>query len=223
MSALQFLHLMESQGAAAHGYVRALAIAHGLPQRAPLMDAVHLLAIFHNGRPLFAHMVDMVVRQVHRHCSAPQALAQWQKQVTAALEEDRRWLMELMLYLGPSPYKRRRFAGEEKMRGLRSHIVTMLQSERQMSAMGAMICLAQRSDILRLALNNGFGGSDLAHPSDGHPALRSCTHNLTLAMLAAPLEDPKSARALAFGIDQMALLFSHLLDILEARQAHSLP
>ena len=220
---LHFLHQMEQLGAAVHGYMQALAMAPTLPHAAPVADAVHLLTLLHHARPLLAHLVDHVVHRTHPHCAEPQALAQWQAQVCAALEEDRRWLMDLMLHFGPSPFVAARQSGEQKIHSLRRYIVTMLQSDRCDCALGAMICLAQQSDMLRLALNNGFAGTPLAHPADGTPALRSASHKLVLALISGPLECPSRARALAFGVQQMAQLFTDLLTLLEARQAHGLP
>jgi len=177
----------------AHPHAARLAAAAGGPMVA---DAVHFFTLLHGARP-----------------SAPTVAAAstcepWIERFATAFERERAWLARAAVTAGP-PRRPELTRHETLIRAQRDAMLTLARSERAGCALGAVAALAADWSAVRQSLSCDGPATEL------DPAV--------VDAVAAAALTPSSRRAIGFGMAQMLAVHRGLWDLLEAREAASLP
>ncbi len=199
--------LIAIQGSAIHPHVQAMAAAasdHGARPMASLADAAHYLCLLH-GR--FPGVVDHAATRC-----ADNAARQWLLQACEAFADERAYLTQISVALGPVPST----AGQNNCDSAvlqQRHALDMLsQSDRRGCAMGAAIALVLDWAGVRRLLDMAALRVGLEPPS--------CTLPGTAESFAVAREiavDENVSRAIHFGARQLLNQHRGLWELMRAR------
>lgn len=176
-----------------HPHVARLAAAHSEDPRRA--EALHFFALLHAERPSAA----TVAAAVDPH--------PWVARFATQFEGDRAWLARAAVAAG-APRRLDLTRHEMLVRAQRDAMLTLAKSDRLGCALGAVAGLAVDWPAVRAALSG-----DAAREADPR----------VLEAIAGAALTPQARRAIGFGLVQMLAVHRNLWDLLEARQAASLP
>lgn len=168
-----------------------------------LADAVHLLCALHGHFP-------GLIAVAARHCTGPEA--EWLSEATRGFEVERAFLLRLTAAVGPIPGTPGAAETEASLAAMRHALDTLARSERNGCALGAACALVADWRPVRRMLDRAAARAGLESPLDALPA----EHTL-MVVIGDAARSPATARALAFGSEQMLLQHRALFALLEAR------
>jgi hypothetical protein len=195
---------VRDDGLANHPYVAALLAAQGMKAGRDLADAVHLLCAIHGRYP------GLVAIAAAR--AADTAVGTWLRQVEAAFEIERHYLLRLTASVGPIPSTPGAAQCEASLVAARHAIETLGHSERDGCALGAASALLGDWRAVRPILDRAASRVALDMPT----AVLPSDDDVFAAMDHAAVS-PAPARAMAFGAEQLLLQHRALFKLLEAR------
>jgi hypothetical protein len=193
-----------SEGCARHPHLQSLVEASGRDAGRDLSDAVHLLCSLHGHYP---GLIEIALQR----CPSGPAQA-WLARASEAFERERLYLVRLTASVGPLPSTPGAAETEASLQGARRALETLAQSERQGCAIGAATALVGDWWPIRRVLDRAAARNGVETPAPSLPDEASVV-NVIDGLSATP----SSARALAFGGEQMLLQHRALFDLLEAR------
>jgi len=192
------------QGSARHNYLTALLEASGRHSGRDLADAVHLLCSLHGRYP---GLIELALQR------CPKGPAQdWLSRASDAFERERLYVVRLTSAVGPMPSTPGAAETEAGLVAARHALETLAMSEREGCALGAATALVGDWWPIRRLLDRAATGVGVESPAPSLPDEASI-----VAVIEEGAETPASARALAFGGEQLLLQHRALLDLLEAR------
>ena len=181
--------------AASRCHPHAARVAAMISDHPALAEAVHFFALLHAERP----SVATVAAAVDPH--------PWVARFATAFEDERNWLGRAAVKVA-APRRGDLSRHEMLVRGQRDAMLTLARSDRAGCALGAVAALACDWPALRMVLSRApVGDLDVS----------------VLDALTAAATSPVARRAIGFGVAQMMAVHRNLWDLLEARQAASLP
>ena len=192
------------EGCARHPHLNALLEASGPHAGRDLADAVHLLCSIHGRYP------GLVEMALHRCPAGP--IHEWLARASESFERERLYLVRLTSAVGPLPSTPGAAETESSLVGARHALETLALSERGGCALGAATALVGDWWPIRRLLDRAASRAGVEAPSPSLPDEAS-----VVEVIEASAENPSSARALAFGGEQMLLQHRALFDLLEAR------
>ena len=193
-------------GCARHPHLNALLESSGPHSGRDLADAVHLLCSIHGRYP---GLIQIALER----CSSPE-LASWLERASDAFERERLYLVRLTSSVGPMPSTPGAAETEASLVAARHALETLATSERNGCAVGAATALVGDWWPIRRLLDRAAARGGLDCPPPSLPDESS-----VVTVIESASENPASARALAFGGEQLLLQHRALFDILEARAA----
>ena len=193
-------------GCARHPHLNALLESSGPHSGRDLADAVHLLCSIHGRYP---GLIQIALER----CSSPE-LAYWLERASDAFERERLYLVRLTSSVGPMPSTPGAAETEASLVAARHALETLSTSERNGCAVGAATALVGDWWPIRRLLDRAAARGGLDCPPPSLPDESS-----VVTVIESASESPASARALAFGGEQLLLQHRALFDILEARAA----
>jgi hypothetical protein len=208
---VQALNVAEAQlariageGCARHPYLNALLEASGRHAGRDLADAVHLLCSLHGRYPGLFEIA------LQRCPKGP--LQDWLARASEGFERERLYLVRLTSAVGPRPSTPGAAETESSLVAARHALETLAMSERQGSALGAATALIGDWWPIRRLLDRAGTRAGTEPPAPSLPDELS-----VVAAIESAAATPASARALAFGGEQLLLQHRALFDLLEAR------
>ena len=194
------------EGCARHSHVSALLEAVGPHSGRDLSDAVHLLCSLHG------HYPGLIQIALER---GPQGSTHsWLQHAADSFERERLYLVRLTSAVGPLPSTTGSAETEASLVAARHALETLATSERTGCALGAATALVGDWWPIRRLLDRAATRAGLDCPPPSLPDEAS-----VVAAIDEVSANPSSARALAFGAEQLLLQHRALFDILEARAA----
>lgn len=193
-----------SEGCARHPHLNSLVEASGRDAGRDLSDAVHLLCSLHGHYP---GLVELAVQR----CPSGPAQA-WLVRASEAFERERLYLVRLTAAVGPLPSTPGAAETEASLQSARRALETLAQSERQGCALGAATALVGEWWPIRRVLDRAAARVGVESPAPSLPDESSI-----VAVIDSLAGSVASARALAFGGEQLLLQHRALFDLLEAR------
>ena len=191
-------------GSARHNYLNALLEASGRHSGRDLADAAHLLCNLHGRYP---GLIELALQR------CPKGTAhEWLARASDAFERERLYVVRLTSAVGPMPSTPGAAETEASLVAARHALETLAMSERDGCALGAATALVGDWWPIRRLLDRAATRVGIESPA---PSLPDEASVLTVIEHGAPT--PASARALAFGGEQLLLQHRALLDLLEAR------
>jgi hypothetical protein len=191
-------------GSARHNYLNALLEASGRHSGRDLADAVHLLCNLHGRYP---GLIEMALQ------SCPKGAAQdWLQRASDAFERERLYVVRLTSAVGPLPSTPGAAETEASLVAARHALETLAMSERDGCALGAATSLVGDWWPIRRLLDRAATRVGIESPAPSLPDEAS-----VVAVIEQGTATPASARALAFGVEQLLLQHRALFDLLEAR------
>lgn len=191
-------------GSARHNYLNALLEASGRHSGRDLADAVHLLCSLHGHYP---GLIEMALQR------CPKGAAQeWLAHASDAFERERLYVVRLTAAVGPLPSTPGSAETEAGLVAARHALETLAMSERDGCALGAATALVGDWWPIRRLLDRAAARVGIESPAPSLPDEAS-----VVAVIDHCAAAPASARALAFGGEQLLLQHRALLDLLEAR------
>ena len=170
-----------------------------------LADAVHLLCSLHGRYP---GLIEIALQR------CPKGPAQeWLDRASEAFERERLYLVRLTSAVGPLPSTPGAAETESSLVAARHALETLAMSERNGCALGAATALVGDWWPIRRLLDRAAARVGIEGP--GAVAARRSFGDRRSSI--APPRAPASARALAFGGEQLLLQHRALFDLLEAR------
>lgn len=192
------------EGCVRHPYLNSLLEASGRHAGRDLADAVHLLCSLHGRYP---GLIEMALQR------CPKGPAQdWLARASEAFERERLYLVRLTSAVGPMPSTPGAAETESSLMAARHALETLAMSERNGCALGAATALVGDWWPIRRLLDRASARAGTEAPA---PSLPDEPSVLTVIDMGA--DTPASARALAFGGEQLLLQHRALFDLLEAR------
>lgn len=192
------------EGCARHPYLNALLETSGRHSGRDLADAVHLLCNLHGRYP---GLVEIALQR------CPKGPAhEWLSRASEGFERERLYVVRLTAAVGPLPSTPGAAETEASLAAARHALETLAMSERNGCALGAATALVGDWWPIRRLLDRAAARVGTEAPA---PSLPDEPSVVTIIELAA--ETPASARALAFGGEQLLLQHRALFDLLEAR------
>jgi len=192
------------EGCARHTYLNALLEASGRHSGRDLADAVHLLCHLHGHYP---GLIEVALQR------CPKGPVQgWLSRASEGFERERLYLVRLTSAVGPLPSTPGAAETESSLVAARHALETLAMSERNGCALGAATALVGDWWPIRRLLDRAAARVGTESPAPSLPDEAS-----VVAIIAAGAEAPPSARALAFGGEQLLLQHRALFDLLEAR------
>ena len=192
------------QGIARHPYLNALLEASGPHSGRDLADAIHLLCHLHGNHP---GLVGMALER-----SPPGTVRVWFERASDAFERERLYLVLLTAAVGPIPSTPGAAQTEATLSAARHALETLAMSERGGCALGAATAMVGDWWPIRRILDRAAGRAGIECPAPSLP-----DENSVIGAINAFADSPVSARALAFGGEQLLLQHRGLFDLLEAR------
>src|SRR5437764_9972505 len=193
-----------ADGCARHQYLNALLEAAGGHSGRDLADAVHLLCSLHGHYPGLIEIAG-------QRC--PKGVAQeWLTRASDAFERERLYVVRLTAAVGPLPSTPGAAETEASLVAARHALETLAMSERNGCALGAATAFVGDWWPIRRLLDRAAARVGIESPAPSLPDEAS-----VLAVIEQGAPTPASARALAFGGEQLLLQHRALLDLLEAR------
>lgn len=193
-----------SAGCARHPHLQRLVEATGRDSGRDLADAVHLLCSLHGHYP---GLIEIALQR----CPSGPARA-WLVRASEAFERERLYLVRLTSAVGPVPSTPGAAETEASLQGARRALETLAQSERNGCALGAATALVGDWWPVRRVLDRAAARAGVETPAPSLPDEPS-----VVDVIDSLFETPASARALAFGGEQLLLQHRALFDLLEAR------
>lgn len=191
-------------GCARHPYLNSLLEASGRHAARDLADAVHLLCSLHGRYPGLFEIA------LQRCPKGP--LQDWLARASEGFERERLYLVRLTSAVGPLPSTPGAGETEASLVAARHALETLAMSERQGSALGAATTLVGDWWPIRRLLDRAATRAGTEPPAPSLPDEAS-----VMTAIEYATETPASARALAFGGEQLLLQHRALFDLLEAR------
>jgi hypothetical protein len=191
-------------GSARHSHLLSLLEGTGLHSGRDLADAVHLLCSLHGRYP------GLVEVALQRCAKGP--VREWLARASDAFERERLYLVRLTSAVGPLPSTPGAAETEASLVAARHAIETLAMSEREGCALGAASALVCDWWPVRRLLDRAAARAGTEAPAPSLPDEAS-----VVAIVDLATDTPGSARALAFGGEQMLLQHRALFDLLEAR------
>jgi uncharacterized protein DUF6975 len=191
-------------GCARHPHLNALVESAGPHSGRDLADAVHMLCSIHGRYP---GLIEIALQR----CSKGEA-HDWLSRASDAFERERLYLVRLTAAVGPIPSTPGAAQSETSLVAARHALETLATSERGGCALGAATALVGDWWPIRRVLDRAAvrAGSDVPAPSLPDEAS-------IIEVIRRGAESPPSARALAFGGEQLLLQHRAIFDLLEAR------
>jgi len=192
------------EGCARHSYLSSLLEASGRHSGRDLADAIHLLCNLHGRYP---GLVELALQR------CPKGAAQdWLSRASEGFERERLYLVRLTSAVGPLPNTPGAAETESSLVAARHALETLAMSERNGCALGAATALVGDWWPIRRLLDRAAGRAGIESPAPSLPDEAS-----VLLVIDQGTAEPASARALAFGGEQLLLQHRALFDLLEAR------
>ena len=191
-------------GLARHAHLAALLDGAGRHAGRDLSDAVHLLCSL-SGR--YPGLVEIALQR----CPSG-AVREWLTHASEAFERERLYLVRLTAAVGPLPGTPGAAETEASLVAARHALETLAMSERDGCALGAATALVCDWWPVRRLLDRAAARVGTAAPAPALPDEASVVEIVDRAAIS-----PGSARALAFGGEQLLLQHRALFDLLEAR------
>ena len=193
-----------SEGCARHSYLNSLLEASGRHSGRDLADSVHLLCSLHGRYP------GLIEIALQRCPKGP--IQDWLNRASEGFERERLYLVRLTSAVGPMPSTPGAAETESSLVAARHALETLAMSERNGCALGAATALVGDWWPLRRLLDRAAARVGTESPAPSLPDETS-----VVAIIDRGAENPASARALAFGGEQLLLQHRALFDLLEAR------
>src|SRR4249919_408068 len=191
-------------GSARHLYLSALLEASGRHSGRDLADSVHLLCSLHGRYP---GLIEMALQR------CPKGPVQdWLARASEAFERERLYLVRLTSAVGPLPSTPGAAETESSLVAARHALETLAMSERNGCALGAATALVGDWWPIRRLLDRAAARVGTESPAPSLPDEAS-----VVSAIDRGTAEPASARALAFGGEQLLLQHRALFDLLEAR------
>ena len=192
------------EGSARHNYLSALLEASGRHSGRDLADSVHLLCSLHGRYP---GLIEIALQR------CPKGPGQdWLTRASDAFERARLYVVRLTSAVGPLPSTPGAAETEASLVAARHALETLAMSERNGCAIGAATALVGDWWPIRRLLDRAATRAGIESPAPSLPDEAS-----VVAVIEQAAESPASARALAFGGEQLLLQHRALFDLLEAR------
>ena len=192
------------EGCARHPYLNALLEAAGRHSGRDLADAVHLLCSIHGRYP---GLIELALQR------CPKGPVQdWLSRASEGFERERLYLVRLTSAVGPLPSTPGAAETESSLVAARHALETLAMSERGGCALGAATALVGDWWPIRRLLDRAAARVGTESPAPSLPDEAS-----VMVAIGRGTETPASARALAFGGEQLLLQHRALFDLLEAR------
>jgi hypothetical protein len=192
------------EGCARHSYLAALLEASGRHSGRDLADAVHLLCHLHGHYP---GLIEVALQR----CPKGQ-IQDWLSRASEGFERERLYLVRLTSAVGPLPSTPGAAETESSLVAARHALETLAMSERNGCALGAATALVGDWWPIRRLLDRASARVGTESPAPSLPDEAS-----VVAIIESGADAPASARALAFGGEQLLLQHRALFDLLEAR------
>src|SRR5437660_7908790 len=192
------------EGCARHPHLSALLEASGPQSARDLTDAVHLLCSLHGRYP---GLIEIPLQR----CPKGDARS-WLDRASEAFERERLYLVRLTSAVGPLPSTPGAAETEASLVAARHALETLATSERNGCALGAATALVGDWWPVRRLLDRTAARVGTEAPAPSLPDEASI-----MSVIAQGADTPASARALAFGGEQLLLQHRALFDVLEAR------
>ena len=193
-----------ADGSARHLHLAALLEGTGPHCGRDIADAVHLFCSLHGHYP---GLVEIALQR------CPQGPARdWLARASEAFERERLYLVRLTSAVGPLPSTPGAAETEASLVAARHALETLATSERDGCALGAATALVCDWWPVRRLLDRAAARAGTEAPAPSLPDEAS-----VVAIVDQATVTPGSARALAFGGEQLLLQHRALLDLLEAR------
>ena len=193
-----------SEGCARHSYLNSLLEASGRHSGRDLADAVHLLCSLHGRYP---GLIEIALQRCPKG-----AVQDWLIHASEGFERERLYLVRLTSAVGPMPSTPGAAETEASLVAARHALETLAMSERNGCALGAATALVGDWWPVRRLLDRVAARVGTESPAPSLPDEAS-----VVAIVESGTETPASARALAFGGEQLLLQHRALFDLLEAR------
>src|SRR6476646_7756431 len=191
-------------GCARHPHLNSLLGATGPHSGRDLSDAVHLLCSLHGRYP---GLIEIALQR----CPDGQAQS-WLGRASEAFERERLYLVRLTSAVGPMPSTPGAAETESSLVAARHALETLALSERNGCPLGAATALVGDWWPIRRLLDRAASRVGIEAPAPSLPDEAS-----VIEIIDNSTETPASARALAFGGEQLLLQHRALFDLLEAR------
>lgn len=192
------------EGCARHSYLNALLEASGRHAGRDLADAIHLLCSLHGRYP---GLIELALQR------CPKGPVQdWLSRASEGFERERLYLVRLTSAVGPLPSTPGAAETESSLVAARHALETLAMSERGGCALGAATALVGDWWPIRRLLDRAAARVGTESPAPSLPDEQS-----VVVAIDRGTETPASARALAFGGEQLLLQHRALFDLLEAR------
>lgn len=192
------------EGCARHSYLNALLEASGRHSGRDLADAIHLLCSLHGRYP---GLIELALQR------CPKGPVQdWLARASEGFERERLYLVRLTSAVGPLPSTPGAAETESSLVAARHALETLAMSERSGCALGAATALVGDWWPIRRLLDRAAARAGTESPAPSLPDEAS-----VMVAIDRGTETPASARALAFGGEQLLLQHRALFDLLEAR------
>lgn len=192
------------EGCARHSYLNSLLEASGRHAGRDLADAVHMLCSLHGRYP---GLIEIALQR------CPKGPVQdWLSRASEGFERERLYLVRLTSAVGPLPSTPGAAQTESSLVAARHALETLAMSERGGCALGAATALVGDWWPIRRLLDRAAARVGTEAPAPSLPDESS-----VVDAIDGGATDEASARALAFGGEQLLLQHRALFDLLEAR------
>ena len=191
-------------GSARHSHLQSLLEGTGPHSGRDIADAVHLLCSLHGHYP---GLVEVALQRCPKG-----AVHEWLDRASDAFERERLYLVRLTSAVGPLPSTPGAAETEASLVAARHALETLANSERDGCALGAASALVCDWWPVRRLLDRAAARAGTDAPAPSLPDEAS-----VVSIVDQAAHSPGSARALAFGGEQMLLQHRALFDLLEAR------
>lgn len=192
------------EGCARHAQVHSLLEATGPNSARDLADTVHLLCSLHGRHP---GLIAIALQS----CAKGEPY-DWLQRAADGFERERLYLVRLTSAVGPMPSTPGAAETESSLVAARHALETLARSERNGCALGAATALVGDWWPIRRLLDRAAARAGTEPPAPSLPDEASI-----VSVIDAVAKNPASARALAFGAEQLLLQHRALFDLLEAR------
>ena len=195
---------VSGEGLVRHSHVSALLDGIGRHAGRDISDAVHLLC------SLYGRYPGLVEIALQRCPKGP--VHDWLSHASEAFERERLYLVRLTAAVGPLPSTPGAAETEASLVAARHALETLAMSERDGCALGAATALVCDWWPVRRLLDRAAARVGTEAPAPSLPDEASVVEIVDFAT-----DSPGTARALAFGGEQLLLQHRALFDLLEAR------
>ncbi|MGI8611333.1 MAG: DUF6975 family protein [Sphingomicrobium sp.] len=191
-------------GCVRHPHLQALIEGSGPHSGRDLADAIHLLCSLHGRHPGLIEIACTTSPDKTAH--------DWLERASEAFERERLYLVRLTSAVGPMPSTPGAAETEASLLGQRHALEILASSERHGCALGAATALVGDWWPIRRLLDRAATRAGLDSPAPSLPDEASLVE-----VVEGASDSPASARALAFGGEQLLVQHRALFDLLEAR------